>query len=204
MFNNELDFLKLRLTILNDVVDQLVLVEAGENPYWVGQSTALSSNIERFGQWRERIEHVVLPALPHGEDAWAYESAKRNSIALGLPTVVNDDLVIISDVDEIPRREGILKVLWERSVKIIRFRAPLFYLRFNYLQIGDGDPVYIFFGGGALTYLPVRLTAEVAPRARLFISDTEPRTWPRTRQCFSRWFGISPALATTLRSSRSW
>ena len=44
MFNNELDFLKLRLTILNDVVDQLVLVEAGENPYWVGQSTALSSN----------------------------------------------------------------------------------------------------------------------------------------------------------------
>ena len=64
---------------------------------------------------------MVLPALPHGEDAWAYESAKRNAIALGLPTVVNDDLVIISDVDGTPRREGILKVLSERSVRITRF-----------------------------------------------------------------------------------
>lgn len=76
---------------------------------------------------------MVLPALPRGEDAWANESAKRNAIALGLPTVVNDDLVIISDVDGIPRREGILKVLSERLVTITGFGEPLFYLRFNYL-----------------------------------------------------------------------
>jgi hypothetical protein len=144
MFNNELDLLELRLGILDGIVDRFVLVEAGEAHTGLPKPLHFQENEARFAQWRGRIQHVVIPRLPPSDDPWAKENAQRNAIAKGLPAIADDDLVLISDIDEIPRRESVEAVLADPAIRLAGFRMPLFYLRFNYLQLHGADPVYVW------------------------------------------------------------
>lgn len=144
MFYNELDVLEIRLSALSDVVDRFVLVEAAQTHSGKAKPLHFSQNSERYARWRDRIEHVVLESLPESDDAWVRENAQRNGIARGLGAVEDDDLVIISDVDEIPRADVLARIAATPSVRLAGMRMPLFYLRFNYLQIRGGDPVYVW------------------------------------------------------------
>jgi hypothetical protein len=107
-FNNELDMLECRLTEIYDAVDKFVLVEAPVDhqdhpkPLWYAEHK------ERFTPWADKIVHVVadkLPTLAEDPDPWAREHAQREYIAEGLGRigVFDDDIVLQSDVDEIPR-----------------------------------------------------------------------------------------------------
>jgi len=144
MFNNELDLLELRLKILDGIVDRFVLVEAGESHTGLAKPMHFQENEARFARWRDRIQHILIPRLPPGDDPWPRESAQRNAIAKGLPAIADDDLVLISDIDELPRRESIEAVLADPAIRLAGFRMPLFYLRFNYLQMRGADPVYVW------------------------------------------------------------
>jgi beta-1,4-mannosyl-glycoprotein beta-1,4-N-acetylglucosaminyltransferase len=144
MFNNELDLLELRLKVLDGIVDRFVLVEAAQNHRGNSKPLFFADNIDRFAEWRGKIEHIVLDTLPESDDPWVLENAQRNAIADGLPTVRDDDLVLVSDVDEIPRPEVLKALIANPSVAIAGLRMPLFYLRFNYLQIRGADAVYVW------------------------------------------------------------
>jgi beta-1,4-mannosyl-glycoprotein beta-1,4-N-acetylglucosaminyltransferase len=176
MFNNELDLLELRLTILDDVVDRFVLVEAGQSHTGLAKPLHFHDNIERFARWRGRIDHVALPNLPPDNDAWANDSTQRNAIGRGLPDVADDDLVIVSDIDEIPRRESIEAILADPSIRIAGLRMPLFYLRFNYLQMRGGDPVYVW-GVAARGDVFRRLSPQRQRDARVTL---QKRSWAGT------------------------
>ena len=57
-----------------------------------------------FTEFEHKIIHVVVD-LPHKNDAWANEKIQRNAIDIGIKeikNIVNSDLIIISDLDEIP------------------------------------------------------------------------------------------------------
>ncbi len=144
MFNNELDLLELRLRILEDVVDRFVLVEAAQSHTGIAKPLHFEENRDRFARWLNRIQHVVIAKLPPENDAWANDAAQRNAIARGLPEVADDDLVLISDLDELPRRSAIEGLRADTGIRLAGLRMPLSYLRFNYVQLRGADPVYVW------------------------------------------------------------
>ena len=57
------------------------------------------------------------------------ENGQRNFILEGLKSAYDDDLILISDVDEIPNLENIN--LKRYKEKIIQFRQEMFHYKFN-------------------------------------------------------------------------
>lgn len=107
-FNNELDMLQCRLEELYDAVDAFVLVESRQDhqdhqkPLWYADYR------ERFKPWADKIVHVVtgpMPTKAENADPWAREHAQREFIGDGLAQLdlTAQDIILQSDVDEIPR-----------------------------------------------------------------------------------------------------
>jgi beta-1,4-mannosyl-glycoprotein beta-1,4-N-acetylglucosaminyltransferase len=109
-FFNELDLLEIRLHELSPVVDRFVLAEAPVTFRGKPKPLHFQENRARFAPFLDRITHIVVDAgqMPTGErpgDDWAREYAQRNRLADGVREAAPDDLVLLSDVDEIPRSE---------------------------------------------------------------------------------------------------
>ena len=108
-FYNELDLLEYRLNLLYDTVDYFILVEATLTHVGKPKELYYNQNKERFKQWSDKIIHIVVDDFPFNEtninclnnDQWKNEKFQRNCITRGLKKI-NIDLLILSDVDEIP------------------------------------------------------------------------------------------------------
>lgn len=107
-FCDELDLLELRLHTLADVVDQFALVEADSTFQRTPKPLHYAEHRDdpRFAPFRDRITHVIVDDLPVGT-AWGREHFQRNAIRRGLYDCQNDDLILVSDVDEIPNPEAV-------------------------------------------------------------------------------------------------
>lgn len=176
MFNNELDLLEIRLSALSGIIDRFVLVEAAQTHTGKPKPLHFADNFERYARWRHQIDHIVLESLPQSHDPWDRENAQRNAIARGLGAIGDDDLVIVSDVDEIPRADVLAELADTPSIRLAGLRMPMFYLRFNYLQIRGGDPVYVW-GVAARGEIYRRFSPQALRDARV---DLQRRSWERS------------------------
>lgn len=107
-FNNEIDLLECRLTELYEAVDWFVLVESHQDHQDHAKPLYYQENADRFAPWKDKIVPVVsgpLPTLAEDADPWAREHSQREFIGAGLDRigVSDDDVILQSDVDEIPR-----------------------------------------------------------------------------------------------------
>ena len=102
-FYNEIDLLDYRIKILSGVVDYFIVVEA--NQTHVGKPKDLYFPKENYSN----VIYIIVD-LPYTnpdttkDEQWINEKYQRNSIQLGLNKLqLNpDDIIIISDLDEIP------------------------------------------------------------------------------------------------------
>lgn len=101
-FFNELDVLEIRLHELDDVVDYFVLVESVETFKGKPKPLYFLENKARFAKFSDKIIHVVLNQRQRDVSAWEREWYQRSQIAQGLKGCDPEDVVIVSDVDEIP------------------------------------------------------------------------------------------------------
>lgn len=115
-FYNELDLLEIRLNELVNAVDRFVLVEAEMTHNGDSKPLYYADNKARFARFTDKIIHVVVGvddfrAAESGktfqEKAWMRLNIQRNAISKGLEGCNGDDVVIISDLDEIPRAESV-------------------------------------------------------------------------------------------------
>lgn len=106
-FNNEDLLLKLRLETLDPIVDKFVVVEATHTH--AGTPRALQFDISRVPRFADKIIHIVVDDMPLAGDAWANERHQRNAILRGLKDAEPSDIVIVSDVDEIPNPAAVLR-----------------------------------------------------------------------------------------------
>ena len=132
-FFNEFDLLELRLRELYDHVDYFVVVEGNKTFQNQEKPFYYESAKYRFSPWRDKIIHVKLMDMPTDTDTWGRERHQRDGIVRGLRTTDPNDIVMIGDVDEIPRVETIHK-LRESRQSIWGFRMPLFNFKFNYMM----------------------------------------------------------------------
>lgn len=105
-FHDELDLLEMRLYELESIPNlKHILVEATVTHQDNPKPLYFADNRERFAPWADRIIHVVadvLPTVDDDPDPWARELAQRTYITKGLGDAQPDDILLQSDVDEIP------------------------------------------------------------------------------------------------------
>ena len=109
MFYNELDLLLYRLHTVGPHVDHFVLVESTRTHVGKEKPLIYAENQHLFEAWRDKIIHVVVDDFPHlhpvdvaKNEQWKNENFQRNAICRGLPALNDGDLVIVTDLDEIP------------------------------------------------------------------------------------------------------
>lgn len=107
IFNSELDLLELRLAYLYKTVDFFVLVESRQTLAGGQKPLFFKENEKRFERFRDKIIHVECPQQPTMK-LWEYEYYQRNYIKEGLKHCNDDDIILISDVDEIVNLELVL------------------------------------------------------------------------------------------------
>ena len=97
--------LELRLNILDKIVDHFVIVEG--NKTWQNNSKELKFDIRKFQKFKNKIIYIPVTDLPDGEDPYLRENHQRNSISRGIKNAKDDDIILISDLDEIPNPNSI-------------------------------------------------------------------------------------------------
>jgi beta-1,4-mannosyl-glycoprotein beta-1,4-N-acetylglucosaminyltransferase len=129
MFYNELELLEIRLNELDHLVDKFILVEADTTFSGKKKPLVFHENKALFEKFLPKIIHVVVSDMPGGSDPWVRERFQRNAIARGIPKDAKDtDLLIVSDVDEIPKAETIAKALPITTTKALDMGAYSGYL----------------------------------------------------------------------------
>ena len=150
MYFDEEVVVDVRFHTLNKFVDYFVIVESRFTHK--GNPRELKFNHKKFEKFKNKIIYIVDEEIysqteeiktedSEGEESRklifnaAYrENGQRNLIVKGLEGANDEDLVLISDVDEIPKLSGLnFENINER---IILFEQDMFYYKFN-LQLPD-------------------------------------------------------------------
>ena len=145
MYYDEDLILDLRLNLLDSFVDKFIIVESLYTHS--GKPRKLLFDITKYSKFKNKIDYIILEKAPadlfsinkdDSEDtinsklilnAVKRENLQRNTILKGLSNAADNDLIIISDVDEIPNLEN--ANLDNLKNKIILFSQKFFYYKFN-------------------------------------------------------------------------
>lgn len=134
-FFNELDILKIRLNVLSPVVDKFVISEATETFSGLKKPLYYEENKEMFAEFADKIIHVVVEDTPEGDTHYR-DTFQKNAVTRGLAGCKDDDIIIFSDLDEIPNPDKIKEILENfQPDKIYHFAQRLFYCYLNMEEI---------------------------------------------------------------------
>jgi beta-1,4-mannosyl-glycoprotein beta-1,4-N-acetylglucosaminyltransferase len=138
LFTDELDCLEIRLNELNSIVDKFVIVEALEaHGSGKRREACLANNWDRVKAFENKIVYDVLhelePAYTDGVSGWARENFHRNALMAPVLDVSAspDDIVIVSDADEIPRARAIRGYLSEKPPGVALLQLDHYFYNVN-------------------------------------------------------------------------
>ena len=138
IFYNELDMLNLRLHELNDVVDYFILVEANKTHANNDKEYLFEKNKEKYDKFLHKIIHIKVDDMPvrnftTNTGNWDREHYQRNQIKRGLDQLdLNDeDIIILCDVDEIPKVDTITNIKNSKINTIYKLEMDFYYYNFQ-------------------------------------------------------------------------
>ncbi len=127
MFWDEDLLLDLRMNILNKYVDYFVIVEG--NKTWQNNKKKFRFRIDKFKKFKNKIIYIKVDDLPNGKNPWLRENFQRNCVSRGLKKAYDDDLIMISDLDEIPNPKAIK--FFKKTMRYAVLEQKLYYYKFN-------------------------------------------------------------------------
>jgi len=141
MYFDEDLMLDLRLNTLNDFVDKFVVVEATRDHS--GKEKKLNFNYDKFAKFKDKINYIVIEDLPlnvksqkkNWEANHWRDQYQRNSLVRGFKNSDDDDLIMISDIDEIPDPKKFSE--FKTKNKYACFMQKNFQSKLNLLNITD-------------------------------------------------------------------
>ena len=141
MYFDEDLILDLRLNILNDYVDKFVIAEATKDH--TGKDKKLNFNLKNFSKFENKIKYVVVENMPmnlkYYKKNWPVhhlrDQHQRNALSLGYNNCDDDDLIMISDIDEIPNPNKIKE--FDIKNKYACFIQKNFQTKINLLNFSD-------------------------------------------------------------------
>ena len=145
MYFDEDLLLDLRLNVLDKYVSKFIITEAKYTHN--GSKKELRFDIGKFKKFKDKIKYIVVDKQPpdiikinadDGEErksrklilnGYIRDNYQRNRLSDGLVEASDDDIILVSDLDEIPN----LKNLNFSKIKnkIIQFKQKMFYYKFN-------------------------------------------------------------------------
>ena len=152
LFFNETELVELRVQYLEKIVDCFVVVEAdithqGKKKEW-NFPKILEGGLKKFSS---KIQYHQLSIDPEkikneeswiiddikGDDAWRIENFQRNYIKTACQKFSDKDILIISDVDEIPSKQKLefIKSCDFKKIAPIALEQYLFHIDCNFLKL---------------------------------------------------------------------
>ena len=149
---NEKELVELRIKYLNSVVDCFIVVESnitftGKEKKW-NFPDILKNNLNEFSykiQYHQlninineiKNEESWIIDDVKGDDFWRIENYQRNYIKIACKKFSKDDILMVSDLDEIPAIKKINFIMTSDFKKIapIALEQYLFHLDCNYLRL---------------------------------------------------------------------
>jgi hypothetical protein len=137
LFYNELELLEVRLKELYDSVDYFVLVESKETFRGKPKLLYFNDNKKRFAPYLDKIIHIIVDAGFISDNPWDREHHQRSQILKGLQKAKDNDIILLSDIDEIPRVSALNKareLLASNKAKVVVFQQTMYCGRLNLLH----------------------------------------------------------------------
>jgi len=152
LFFNEAELADLRIKYLEKIVDYFVVVEAnithqGKKKEW-NFPKVLETKLKKFSNKIQYHQIIIDPQKIKNEESWIIDNVKgddahrvdnfqRNYIKTACKNFSNDDILIISDVDEIPSIQKLefIKSCDFKKIAPIAFEQYLFHVDCNFLRL---------------------------------------------------------------------
>ena len=143
MYFDEDLVLDIRLNTLYNKVDKFIIAEATKNH--AGQDKKLNFKIENFLKFKDKIHYLIIDDLPINvtspKKGWhenhMRDQFQRNALERGYNEFNDEDLIMISDIDEIPNPEKIKE--FNIKNKYACFLQKNYQSKINLLNITEGD-----------------------------------------------------------------
>ena len=137
-FFDEEMIMDLRFNILNEFVHKFIVVESTFSHS--GKKKKLNFNIEDYPKFKDKIIYLVIENEPEGLIDGSMPANKRfnsikrieqsyNYMSKGIADALDDDLIMLSDNDEIPNLKS--KQFQKSKKNLIIFKQLFFYYKFN-------------------------------------------------------------------------
>ena len=138
---NEDHIVDLRLNILNEFVDYFVISESTKTHQ--GKSKKINFDIKNFSKFKDKI--IFITADYKGEINFdnhtggesPIEQHQRNSLIKGIEEASSEDLIILSDSDEIPDLTKLPKI--NNKKKFIAFSQKMFMYKLNLQNLNESN-----------------------------------------------------------------
>ncbi|KAJ3149646.1 hypothetical protein HDU89_003699 [Geranomyces variabilis] len=152
--NDEIDLLQLHIRELASTVDKFVLVESDTSFSGLPKKMHVKANMHKFCDIQDQITLIKcdLSAVQKGgfENLnWAREGASRDCGAQGLTDAADDDLIILSDLDEVPKPHFVSALKFcDKLPELVGSRGSRYYLSFRFYDLKypqwDGPLVFAY------------------------------------------------------------
>ena len=138
---NEDHMLDLRFSILDDYVDYFVISESTKTHQ--GTDKKLNFNANNFPKYKNKIKYIVADFdrekgfTKHTGGESIIEQHQRNCIAKGLLEAADNDLIILSDSDEIPDLKKLNQIKFK--TKYTAFSQMMFMYKINLQNLNESN-----------------------------------------------------------------
>ncbi len=137
---NEDFMVDLRMNILNDKVDYFVISESTKTHQ--GESKKLNFDIKNFKKYEKKIIYIVADYdekkfQNHIGGESIVEQHQRNNLVRGIESAHDNDLIILSDSDEIPDLKKINQI--KSQTKFTAFSQKMFMYKLNLQNLDESD-----------------------------------------------------------------
>ena len=138
---NEDHIVDLRLNILNEHVDYFIISESTKTHQ--GNDKKLNFNIKNFNKYKNKIKYIVADFnleknfIKHTGGESLVEQHQRNCLSRGLEKADDNDLVILSDSDEIPDLNKLNQI--KLRTKYTAFSQMMFMYKINLQNLNESD-----------------------------------------------------------------
>ena len=127
MYWDEDLLLNLRLNILDKYVDYFVIVEG--NRTWQDNPKKFKLKLNKLKKFKKKIIYIRVTDFPKSKNPWIRENFQRNSMMRGLIKANKNDLIMISDLDEIPNPSAIK--YFDSKMRYAVFKQNHYHYKFN-------------------------------------------------------------------------
>ena len=138
---NEDHILDLRFNILNEYVDYFIISESTKTHQ--GKNKEINFDIRKFSKFKHKIKFIVadykeeINFTKHTGGESPIEQHQRNSLIEGLKNASNEDLIILSDSDEIPDLTKLSEI--DSKKKYIAFCQKMFMYKLNLQNLNESN-----------------------------------------------------------------